>query len=89
VRVAVVLDADHRMHERAIGESVLCDQWPGHDGPDESCDIAARIEIFSLAKPRGATIKLCRICADELANQLREALELLDARQVSGWGSQK
>lgn len=89
MRVRPILNADHAAHAAEIGESIICDQMPYPPVPIHAttCRIGADVELELYKPHRPLRIRLCRVRAEELAAQLRECLDLLDARDVSGWKS--
>jgi hypothetical protein len=83
----VILDADQRAYAAEVGESVMCDQMPWPPSMPSSCLVRAdvAIEVWKGQHTATTRVTLCRVCAEELSAQLREVLDLLDARDVSGW----
>jgi hypothetical protein len=88
MRVSIILNEEQRIHKGETGEPIMCDQmpWPPTEWDRSPCGITADLELRRWSSSgKMSSLWLCRTCADELARQIREACELLDTRDISGW----
>jgi hypothetical protein len=92
VKATVITDAEQCAYRGVFGESIHCAQLSFEPVPiGDPCLGRADVEItwWDEAHSRHARLKLCRVCAGELIDGVRECLDLLDARQISSWMAAK
>jgi hypothetical protein len=76
LRVSVITEAERAHYRRDIGESWFCDYF-NFEHSSLSCDGLAEIRVGKLM--------LCRSCSADLADVIRDAIEMTDLADRAKW----